>query len=298
MSSKSVSRVGTLALTSLVASASTGCDYTRTSELFVPEDDVIAIGVVLSAGWQTAHLIATHPHRPGTADAPVVEAVLTGPNGSSAFSREVAAHHCGVLIEDFWHGPHVCLEATLPAPVRSGERYTLAGSTRLGRFGGITVVPDPVTIRDPEGEVVLRPIRHYGSDIVRLTLQFESPPEVGMVVASATQAFQMTVDSTGSLSAEPTQLAYVLPREAAPGQRKVELAVWSNPQFPWEPPEAGFNLRLVGLDENVGRFAAHRYDHLLVEPWPYFGIEGDEGIHGYFGSASRSRAVLVIVRPS
>ena len=298
MSSKSISRAGTIVLTAVIAVAATGCDYTRPSELFVPQGDVITIGVVLSAGWQTAHLIATHPHRPGTADAPVVEAVLTGPSGPSAFTREVASHHCGVLIDDFWHGPHVCLEATLPAPVRSGERYTLTGSTHLGRFGGMTVVPDPVTIHDPEGEVVLRPIRHYGSDIVRLTLRFESPPEVGMVVASVAQALQMIADSAGNLLAEPTQLAYVLPREAAPDQREVDLAVWSNPQFPWEPPEARFNLRLVGLDENVGRFAAHRYDHLLVEPWPYFGIEGDEGIHGYFGSASRSRAVRVIVRPS
>ena len=38
-------------------------------------------------------------------------------------------------------------------------------------------------------------------------------------------------------------------------------------------------------------------DHLLVKPWPHFGIVGDEGIYGYFGSASRSRAVPVIVRP-
>ncbi len=43
--------------------------------------------------------------------------------------------------------------------------------------------------------------------------------------------------------------------------------------------------------------ASYRDDHLLVKPWPHFGIVGDEGIYGYFGSASRSRAVPVIVRP-
>ena len=298
MPSKSVSRAQSLALMFIVAVACPGCDYTRPSEVFVPDDDVVTIGLVLSAGWQTAYLIASHPHRPGTADAPVVEAVLTGPTGVAAFTRKVAAHHCSVLIDDFWHGPHICLEAALPAPVRSGERYTLDGSTRLGRFEGMTVVPNPVTIHDPQGEVVLRPTRHYGSDIVRLTLTFESPPEVGLVVASAAQAVQMIVDSAGNLSAEPTQLAYVLPREAAPDQAEVDLGVWPNPEFPWQPPEARFNLRLVGLDENVGRFATHRYNHLLVEPWPSFGIKGDEGIYGYFGSASRSRAVPVIVRPS
>ena len=62
-------------------------------------------------------------------------------------------------------------------------------------------------------------------------------------------------------------------------------------------PRPRFNLRLAGLDENVGRFASYRDDHLLVKPWPHFGIVGDEGIYGYFGSASRSRAVPVIVRP-
>ena len=161
----------------------------------------------------------------------------------------------------------------------------------------MTVVPNPVTIHDPQDEVVLRPTRYYGNDIVRLTLSFESPPEVGMVVASVAQAVQMVVDSAGNESAEPSLLAYVLPREADPDQGSVDLGVWSHPDSPWRPPEARFNLRLVGLDENVGRFASYRDDHLLVKPWPHFGIVGDEGIYGYFGSASRSRAVPVIVRP-
>ena len=298
MSNRNAARARTLALMCVGAAASSaGCDYVRPSEVFVPDGDVIAIGVVLSAGWRTAYMIASHPHRPGTADAPVVEAVLTGPSGPAAFAREVAPEHCSVLITDFWHGPHVCLAATLPAPVWSGERYTLRGTTRLGRFEGVTVVPNPVTIHDPQGEVVLRPTRYYGNDIVRVTLSFESPPETGMVVASVAQAVQMVVDSAGNVSAEPSLLAYVLPREADPDQGSVDLGVWSHSQFPWRPPEARFNLRLVGLDENVGRFASYRDDHLLVRPWPDFGIVGDEGIYGYFGSASRSRAVPVIVRP-
>ena len=297
MSNKNAVRVRSLALMFMGAASSAGCDYVRPSEVFVPDGDVIAIGVVLSVGWRTAYMIASHPHRPGTADAPVVEAVLTGPSGPAAFAREVAPEHCSVLITDFWHGPHVCLAATLPAPVRSGERYTLRGTTRLGRFEGVTVVPNPVTIHDPQGEVVLRPTRYYGNDIVRLTLSFESPREVGMVVASVAQAVQMVVDSAGNVSAEPSLLAYVLPREADPDQGSVDLGIWSHPDSPWRLPEARFNLRLVGLDENVGRFASYRYNHLLVKPWPHFGIVGDEGIYGYFGSASRSSAVPVIVRP-
>ena len=274
-----------------------GCDYTRPSEVFVPDGDVIAIGAVLSADWRTAYLIATHPHRPGDAGAPVVDAVLTGPNGLAAFDREVTSQHCSVLIADFWHGPHVCLEAMLPAAIRSGERYTLTGTTGLGRFEGMTVVPEPITIKDPEDEVVLRPISYYGNDIVRLTVAFESPPEVGMVVASVGQAVQVVADSAGNLSAEPSLLASVLPREADPDQGSVDLGVWSHPGYPWRAPEARFNLRLAGLDENVGRFASYRSGHLLVEPWPHFGIVGDEGIIGYFGSASRSKPVPVIVRP-
>lgn len=297
MASRSAVRARTLGLMWIWAAASVGCDYTRPSDVFVPDGDVIAIGVVLSAGWRTAYMIATHPHRPGTADAPVVDAVLTGPNGLAAFNREVAPKHCSVLIADFWHGPHVCLEATLAAPVLSGERYTLEGTTRLGRFDGMTVVPDPVTIRDPKGEIVLRPVTYYGNDIVRLTLSFESPLEVGMVVVSAAQAVQMVADDAGNLSAEPSLLSYVLPREADPDQRSVDLRVWSNPEFPWRPPEARFNLRLVGLDENAGRFASYRHNDLIVKPWPSFGLVGDDGIYGYFGSASRSRAIPVIVRP-
>lgn len=95
MSGRNAVRAGIPALMCVGALSSVGCDFTRPSEVFVPDGDVIAIGAVFSAGWQTAYLIATHPHRPGTADAPVVAAVLAGPGGSAAFTREVITRLAG-----------------------------------------------------------------------------------------------------------------------------------------------------------------------------------------------------------
>ena len=103
VSNRNAARARTLVLMSIGAAASSaGCDYVRPSEVFVPDGDVIAIGVVLSVGWRTAYMIASHPHKPGTADAPVVEAVVTGPSGpcgvrSGGGARTLQCPHHGLL---------------------------------------------------------------------------------------------------------------------------------------------------------------------------------------------------------
>ena len=74
-------------------------------------------------------------------------------------------------------------------------------------------------------------------------------------------------------------------------------AMLKSPQNMWRAPEFRLDLHLVGFDENFARFARLRYDRLVIRPWPSFGLSGDDGIFGYFGAASRSNPVQVIVRP-
>lgn len=274
------------------------CDYVRPDELFVPEADAIVVGAVLNADWANVYLIASHPHRHASEPAPEVTAILTGPSGDAAFDEEVDLSRCGVLIDELWHGPAICLKAKLPRPVQTGDVYSLRGETRLGGFSGVTRVPEPVAILDPAGEVMLDAEAGYGgSTIARLDLHFESPQGVGMVIASVANAVQVVADSTGEMSTQPIRVAYVIPREFHSEQSRAAFAVWADDRgHPWLPPEVRFDVYLAGLDEPMSRFAQFRDDNLVVPPWPDFGLDGDEGIYGYFGSASRSRPISVVVR--
>ncbi len=282
----------------LAALGAAACDYVRPDELFIPETDVIVVGAVLSADWANVYLTASHPHRHPSEPPPAVAATLTGPSGDVAFDEVVDLSHCGVLIEGLWHGPAICLKATLPDPVQAGNVYSIRGGTRLGGFSGVTRVPEPVAISDPAGDVVLHAEAGYGgSTIASLDLHFESPESVGMVIASVANAVQVVADSTGDLTTQPIRVAYVIPREFHSDQSRAEFAVWADDrEYPWLPPEVHFNVFLAGLDAPMSRFAQFRDENLVVPPWPDFGLDGDEGIYGFFGSASRSRPIPVVVK--
>lgn len=281
-----------------------GCDYTHPTDVFVPKEDVIAISAVISAGFDTAALLATLPHRDGSTNPPIVNARLTGPGWTADFRQDPDSHTpeglqaCNLLSESVaWKGPVSCLRAQLPEPIKAGVQYTLSGTTELGAFSGNTIVPPAPVIVDPSVEFVATP----AADTFGVDLRYETPAEVGLLVAEAANVVQVVVDGAGNLGEEPRWIKFIRPRELNPAAQSARIIVWgydSGSSQAWRLPEFRFDLHLVGFDENFSRFARLRYDRLVVRPWPSFGLSGDEGIFGYFGAASRSAtAVRVIVRP-
>ncbi len=292
------------ALAALGAVATGGCDYTHPTEVFVPDEDVIAIAAVISAGFDTATLLATYPHRDTLGDPPVVRAQLSAPGWTATLIQDADSHTarglraCNLISGSVaWKGPVSCLRAKLPEPIEVGVRYTLSGTTELGVFSGAAIVPSAPVLVEPAEEFVASPV----ADTFGVDLRYETPSGVGLLVAEAANVVQVVVDSPGDVSEEPGWIKYLVPRELNPAAQRARIMVWgygaSSPQHAWQPPEFRFDLHLVGFDENFARFAQLRYDRLVVRPWPSFGLNGDEGIFGYFGAASRSDPVQVIVRP-
>ena len=292
------------ALAACGAMVAGACDYTRPTEVFVPDEDVMAIAAVIGAGFDEATLLATYPHRDPSARPPVVDAHLSGPGWTARFSQGPDSHTpeglraCNLITRSVaWKGPASCLRARLPQPVEAGLRYTLSGTTDLGAFSGAAVVPPAPVLVEPAGEFVATP----AADTFGVELRYENPAGAGLIVAEAANIVQVVVDSAGNVSEEPRWVKFILPRELNPAAERAHVTVWgyhlSSPRSIWRPPEFRFDLHLVGFDENFSRFARLRYDRLVIRPWPSFGLSGDEGIHGYFGAASRSNPVPVIVRP-
>ncbi len=281
------------------------CDYTRPNQVFVPDEDVIAIAAVITAGFDIATLLATYVHHDSTSPPPVVDAQLSGPGWTVTLAppgprvpEELKLFACNVIQESVpWKGSAVCLRARLPEPIEAGARYTLSGTTELGAFQGETVVPPPPVLVEPADTFVATP----AADTFGIDLRYDVPAGVGFVVAEAANVVQIVVDSAGTAREEPRWLKFILPRELNPRADSAHVTVWgydgSSPGNIWRPPEFRFDLHLVGFEENFSRFAGLRYDRLVIRPWPSFGISGDEGVYGYFGAASRSNPVRVIVRP-
>lgn len=281
-----------------------GCDYTHPTDVFVPDEDVIAISAVISAGFDTATLLATFPHRDGSSNPPIVNARLTGPGWTADFRQDLDSHTpeglqaCNLMSGSVaWKGPVSCLRAPLPQPIKAGVRYTLTGTTELGAFSGTTIVPSAPVIVDPSVEFVATP----AADTFAVDLRYETPTEAGLLIAEAANAVQVVVDGAGNVREEPRWIKFIRPRELNPAAQSARIMVWgydSGSSQAWRPPEFRFDLHLVAFDENFSRFARLRYDRLVIRPWPSFGLSGDEGIFGYFGAASRSTTpVRVIVRP-
>lgn len=291
-------------LTACGALAAGACDYTHPTEVFVPDQDVIAIAAVISAGFDTATLLATYPHRDTLVDLPVVGAKLSGPGWTATFVQDAESQTpqglwaCNLTSESVaWKGPATCLRAELPEPIQPGVRYTLSGTTELGAFSGAAVVPSAPLFVEPAHEFVATPT----ADTFGIDVRYETPAGVEFIVAEAANVVQVVVDSAGNVSEEPRWIKYLVPRELNPAAERAHIMVRgydaSSPQNMWRAPEFRLDLHLVGFDENFARFARLRYDRLVIRPWPSFGLSGDDGIFGYFGAASRSNPVQVIVRP-
>ena len=292
------------ALTAFGAVAAGACDYTHPTEVFVPDEDVIAIAAVISAGFDTATLLATYPHRDTLGDPPLVGAQLSGPGWTATFVQDADSHTpgglraCNLISGSVaWKGPVSCLRAQLPEPVQTGVRYTLSGTTELGAFSGAATAPSAPVLVEPSVEFVTTP----AADTFGVDLRYETPAGVEFIVAEAANVVQVVVDSAGNVSEEPRWIKYLVPRELNPAADRSRIMVWgydaSSPQNVWRAPEFRLDLHLVGFDGNFARFARLRYDRLVIRPWPSFGLSGDQGIFGYFGAASRSNPIQVIVRP-
>ena len=292
------------ALTAFGVVAAGACDYTHPTEVFVPDDDVIALAAVISAGFDTATLLATYPHRDTLGDPPVVGGQLSGPGWTATFVQDAESDTprglwaCNLVSGSVaWKGPVTCLRAQLPEPVEVGVRYTLSGTTELGGFSGAATVPSAPVLVEPSMHFVATPT----ADTFGVSVRYETPAGVEFIVAEAANVVQVVVDSAGDVSEEPRWIKYLVPRELNPAAGRARIMVKgydsSSPQNMWRAPEFRLDLHLVGFDENFARFARLRYDRLVIQPWPSFGLSGDEGIFGYFGAASRSNPVQVIVRP-
>ena len=264
--------------------ATAACDgLIRPEEEFLPEADVVTIGAVIVAGQRVAYLLASHPHRLFGEEPPTVTATLSGPGWNAAYADSVALINCGVFVPEQWAGPAVCLRAQLPEPVRERVRYSLAGTTALGAFGGATTVPSAPTVLEPADTVRLRVAN--SEEPAGVDLRFETAPEVGAVTTDVTGAVQLRD------SEEPknswVKFTHPLVLDIGADTQHVDV------HGPWVRPGFRFDLHLIGFERNYSLFIERRPDKILQRPWPSFGLAGDEGIHGYFGAGARSRAIPV-----
>lgn len=267
-----------------LALALAACDgLTRPEEQFLPETDVVTVGAAIIAGQRVAYLLASHPHRLFGEEPPTVAATLSGPGWDAVYADSAALIECGVLVPEQWAGPAVCLRATLPEPIRVHTRYTLAGTTALGAFGGETTVPSPPIIRAPADTVR---VRVASSDKpAGVDLRFESAPEVGAVTTDVTGAVQLRDGEEPKNS----RVNFTHPLVLDIGADTQHVDVYG----PWVRPAFHFNLHLLGFERNYSLFVERRRENIVTRPWPSFGLTGDEGIYGYFGAGARSRAIPV-----
>ena len=266
--------------------SATACDgYVRPPDPFTPDGDVVTVGVAIVARQSVAYMLASHPHRPRTANPPVIDATLSGPGWVATFSESVALERCGVGLPERWPGPAACLRAHLPEPIRERNGYTLAGSSPLGAFYGETTVPAAPVVHEPEDTVRVH-IAAAGEPF-GLGLRFGIVPEVGAVIVEPVDAVQLTIGAT----TENSWIDFTVPRELDVNADTAYVTMYGR----WEPPGFRFDLHLLGFERNYSAFVEHRDERLLLKPWPSFGIEGDEGVYGYFGAGARSRPIPIVM---
>lgn len=256
-------------LTAMLAAG--GCDY------FAPPDrladpDVISIAMVLVAGESQAHLLVGRPFLGRFDPPPRVTATLAGPGWRAAFTRETdPVEGCGGGPTD-WPIPKVCLNATLPEPIREKVTYRLEGRGPKGSFTGETTVPAAPTIQAPVGTVRLPgPVSQ-----IRIPMRYHAPPEVGTL---RPEVLQTVGDGTGTES----QWMWVLPRDLDPDGREA-IVGWS-----FQRNFQRASLHLLGVGQRYTYFWELGRKRVL---WPKAGLSG-EGVYGYLDGSSKSRAIEV-----
>ena len=171
-----------------VLTAGGGC--VRSADPILATEDVFFVESVVVAGRSRAYMLVGNTH--GSVP-PVVDATLSGPGWTAAFSETVDVYWCGVRAPDWWPGPVECRRARLPEPIRESTRYTLAGTTPMGPFSGQTIVPRAPVVHQPADTVHVQ--IKGGQERVDRTLGYETPSEVGSLTVDRKRAGECRADS-------------------------------------------------------------------------------------------------------
>ena len=262
----------------------TACDgYTRSADPILPSVEVIFVESVVVAGRGAAYMLVGNPHGSVGGHPLLVDAKLSGPDWTAAFSESVDLRTCGIGAPEWWPGQAECWRATLPEPIQEATRYTLVGITPLGSFRGQTIIPRAPVVHQPDHSFHVRIANDQES--ASLTLLYTAAPEVGLLGVEPFQAIQILEDGTK----EDSKVSDVAPSYLAVGSDSADVVIHGH----WHAPEFRVSLRLIGFEENYSRFVELLGDDaLLGPPWPNFGIEG---VIGYFGGGAPSRPIPVVV---
>ena len=263
----------------LMLAAPSACEQTDGFDL---HPDVVALAVLLVGGESEARMLAVHPHRqPGDA-APEISATLEGPGWKAAFSRPLELEACGGLLPGPF--PSVCLGAMPPESIRPEGRYGLRGTTALGSFTGEMRFPTFPRLVEPADT-----LRLSGRDIqyrrMSIPIGYQVAPDVGALVS---EVHDFVAIGPGGVEDRRPDSYQEVDRERTEGWITV---------YTYDDPPMRFSLRLLGIGWHYADFVGQvDIDHLLIRPWPRFGIEG-EGVYGYFDGVTPSRAARVLVDP-
>lgn len=262
-------------LTAMLAPAA--CDYFASPDE-LGDPDVISIAMVLVAGESEAHLLAGRPFLGRFDPPPRVAATLIGPGWRAAFTHKTDPKEgCG-RGPTIWAIPLVCLNATLPEPIREEVTYRLEGTGPKGSFTGETTVPAAPVILAPAGTVWLP--RSKSVVRLRLPIRYAAPPEVGVL---RPEVFQTVGNSTGT---DSRWVGGLLPRELDLDDQEVTL-VWS-----YTPSLRLASLHLLGIGRQYGHFWKKWTSFERSVKWPSVGLSG-EGVYGYFDGSAKSRPVEI-----
>ena len=219
-------------------------------------------------------MLVGHPHRPASDPPPKVSASLIGPGWQVALThRTDPKDGCGGG-PTYWPIPMVCLNATLPEPIRERATYRLEGEGPTGSFSGETAVPPAPVILDPVDTLWVRDTTY----LIRIPIRYRAPREVGIL---RPEAYGTVVVPSGTRSKWIPVWPISLDLD---GQTDtVQLLATPSKAF----------LRLLGIGWNYTRFRAGKTAHIGF-PWPNFGISG-KGVYGYFDGSATSRPVHIVV---
>lgn len=267
-------------LVALLATLAPGaCDYVASPDPLELDPDVITIALVLVAGESHAAMLVGHPHRPASGTPPTVTASLIGPGWRFPFSYTTDPEEgCGGGPTN-WPFPMVCLNASLPEPIREGVTYRLDGKGPKGTFTGETVVPPAPLVPDPGDTVRLRRPAD-SSGWFRIPIRYRASSAVGTL---RPEMFATLRDGNGLesrwLQVFPTALD-------VEGQADT---LWIGGRFASRFVRGSAHLLGIGWHyTNFRRSSRTRF------PWPSFGISG-EGVYGYFDGSAKSRRIRIVV---
>jgi len=263
----------------LMLAAPSACERTDGFDL---HPDVVALAVLLVGGESEARMLAVHPHRQPGGGAPEISATLEGPGWEAAFSRPLELEACGGMLPGPF--PSVCLGAMPPESIRPDGRYGLRGTTALGSFTGEMTFPTFPRLVEPADT-----LRLSGRDIrdgrISIPIGYQVASDVGALVA---EVHDFVAIGPGGVENRRRDSYWVVDRGRTEGW------VWV---YTYDNPPMRFSLRLLAIGWHYADFLRHTdIGHLLIRPWPRFGIKG-EGVYGYFDGVTPSRAARVLVDP-